>query len=208
MPEAKVKELAEVLCTDSAKFWGHEVATMLHASGEALLDRLFYREMPTRTTSHSSTTKSTVTDVSDGAVGENSFQLAVAAPSNVMAIKAECPAFDKMRERAKVLASGLKALEKQHSEASGMQAKFEAFSVKDANMKKPAKDLKDCLKTLDGVVTDIRSKLAVAECIEKDDELGKLPAEIDRFIQLAETHMDGIRGMRKRLSALVSSHSR
>lgn len=202
MPEEKVKELATLLCQDSAAFWKHEPVQILHASGEALLDRLFYREMPTRTSSHSSTTTTKISDVSDSTIGDKSFQLALEAPTSMLAIKAESPAFDKLQERAKVLASGLKALEKQHSEGCTMQAKFEALSLgKDTALKKPAKDLKDCLKTLADLMADIRSKLAVCECIEAGDDLGKLPAEMDKFCQLAETHLDGIKGMKKRLSA-------
>ena len=197
----KVAELAEILVTDSANYWKHEPVPMLHPSGEPLLDRFFYREMPTRTTSHTSETSTKVSDVSDGSIGEKSFQESLDNPSALLAIKAEFPEFDKMMERTKVLASGLKALEKQHSEASAMQAKFEAKSVADGSFKKPAKDLKDVLGTLGNLISDIRSKLAIAECISKGDEVGTLPADIEKMISQADTNLDGIKAMKKRLSA-------
>ena len=82
------------------------------------------------------------------------------------------------------------------------RCKFEAMSTgKDKSCQKPAKDLKDVLGQLGLVMSEIRTKLAVAECIENGDEMGKLPAEIEQLIQKADTHLDGIKAMKKRLSA-------
>ena len=105
----KVKSLADILCEDSAAHWQHVKVEEIHPSGEALLDRMFYRAMPIRTTSHSRTEQTKVAEQADGMVKEDSFQLKIC---DKVAVKDKHPELSAMQERAKVLASALKAMEK------------------------------------------------------------------------------------------------
>ena len=104
-----------------------------------------------------------------------------------------------MQENAKILASGLKALEKQVNECDSLQARLQAKASKDESIKKAAEDLKACLGTLKQLLDDIRAALAVAECLDKADDPGKHPEEIAALIGRADSHLDGLKAVKKRL---------
>ena len=47
----------------------------------------------------------------------------------------------------------------------------------------------------------MRSNLALAETLTASDDLGKLPGKLEEMIKQAEIHIDGMKGMLKRLAS-------
>jgi hypothetical protein len=200
LPDERQKTIVDILCSDSAAYWGHSTREDLHPSGEQMLDRLFYRALPTRTTSHSQSNVTKVLDTADNLIGEKSFDACI--PTSLdgkMLVKDENPRFTEMTEKAKVLGSALKALEKQNNECQSLLARLDVLAKTKADLAKPALDLRECLKTLGTVMDDIREKLATAECVTASDDLGELPDQITELIRVSGNHLDGIKGMKRRL---------
>jgi len=201
LPDERQKTIVDILCSDSAAYWGHSTREDLHPSGKQMLDRLFYRALPTRTTSHSQSNSTKVLDTADNLIGEKSFDACIPTGSDgKMLVKDENPRFTEMCERARVLGSALKALEKQNSECMSLLARLDVLAKTKEDMRKRAHDLRECLTTLGKVMDDIREKLATAECVTASDDLADLPEHIEELIRVAGNHLDGIKGMKKRLS--------
>ena len=62
------------------------------------------------------------------------------------------------------------------------------------------------MKTLDKFCSDLRDAVATAEVLTIEDDVGKMPDELKMLVGKAEHHLDGVKGLLKRMKGKIEGH--
>ena len=201
--DEKADRLCELLVADSAAEYGFEPGGRMHPSGEKLLHKYFYKKSTGHVEASTSRRETRISEEADGKLEVKPFdeKLQLMKGGGPLMIKNENPAFVEFENDLKVLLSALKALEKQWTDCQNVQAKMAAQSAKDPSLKIPAADLKACNGTLGKFLDDMREFAATAGVLTADDDLGDYPKEMQKYTNVASNHLDGAKGIKKRMLA-------